>query len=37
MHLKMIPWQHLVTKIYQIINSMDKKIKLKIKIKKLHF
>ena len=37
MHLKMIRWRHLVTKIYQIINSMDKRIYLKIKIKKLHF
>ena len=37
MNLKMILWQHLATKIYQNISNMDKRIYLKIKIKKLHF
>jgi len=37
MNLKMIPWQHLATKIYQNISNMDKRIYLKIKTKKLHF
>jgi len=37
MSLKMILWQHLAIKIYQIISNMDKRICLKIKTKKLHF